>query len=508
MSETRTDALISGAGPNGLLLAAELALAGVRPIVLETGPGPGTQPKANGIVGQVPRLLDLRGLYPGVPQPLPFYIFSGLPMDFGNLADNPMYAWPIPQPELTALLAEHARKLGADIRWQHTLTEFAQDAEEVTATVSGPYGQQRFTARYLVGADGGKSLVRKRSGIDFPGFTAPDRVSRVAHAEVPGLVRTESGYLLPGYGPLAWGHNWTERGMVIIAELQPGRTMVGTVEDGQGPLDEDAPLTLDEMSESLRRVVGVDVPLAEPSWPGPHQRRRSVGQNTRTAERYRDGRVFLVGDAAHVHSAMGGPGLNLGMQDVMNLAWKLAARVRGDVSDEILDTYDSERRPLAERVMLSSTAQSALMAPNPEVGGLRQLFGELLRIPAVVDHLAHLMSGADVRYDTGCDHPLAGLLVPDFTVTTPDGPDRIATLLRSGRPLLLTRDPHLADEIIGWSDRVDTRTAAEAPAAALLIRPDGYIAWATDDSSTAGLPEALTRWFGPARSLSAPRPGV
>ncbi|MFI5775636.1 FAD-dependent monooxygenase [Nocardia sp. NPDC051570] len=505
MSDIRTDVLISGAGPNGLLLATELALAGVRPIVLETGPGPGTAPKANGMVGQIPRVLDMRGLYPGKPEPMPFWIFSGLRLEFDSLADRSVYAWMISQPELTARLAERARELDIEVRWQHALTDFTQREDDVLVTVNGPDGEYRIAAAYLIGADGGKSLVRKRSGIGFPGFTAADRISRMGHVEIPGLVGIPGvGYELPGYGRVDWGHHWTERGMFILAEFQPGRLLIATGESGTDAVDEDAPMTLDELSASVNRVLGIDLPIRPPAWAGPHLLRRWVGLNTRTADRYRDRRVLLIGDAAHVHSAMGGPGLNLGMQDAMNLGWKLAARIQGRAPADLLDTYESERRPLAERVMMSSMAQSALMARGPEVGALRQLFGELLHIPPVVDHISQLLSGADVAYATDCDHPLAGRLVPDFTVDTAEGPRRIAELLRTARPLLLDPHGHLTDTVTGWSDRVDhiTAPAPDAPAAALLLRPDGYIAWATTDPTPTGLREALTRWFGPARTLA------
>ncbi|MBF6331360.1 FAD-dependent monooxygenase [Nocardia transvalensis] len=505
MSETRTDVVISGAGPNGLLLAIELTLAGARPVVLEASPAPSTTPKANGMVGQIVRSLDMRGLYPGEPpRPLPAYIFSGLHMDFTVLAHNPMYAWLIPQPELTRLLAARAQELGIEVRWGHALTDFAQDADAVTATVTGPTGDYRLAARFLVGADGGKSLVRKRSGIGFPGFTAADRISRIGAAEVPDLVRTDDGgYELPGYGRISWGHNWTGRGMFVLAEFQPGRPHVATMEYGVDAIDDSVEMTWDELCDSVTRVLGVELALRRPTWPGPHRMLRYVGQNTRVADRYRDGRVLLVGDAAHVHSAIGGPGLNLGMQDALNLGWKLAAHVQGWAPPNLLDTYESERRPAAERVMMHSMAQSALMAPGPEVGALRQVFGELLHLPAAVDHVAHLLAGADIRYDTGCDHPLAGHLVPDFTIHTPDGPTRIAELLRPARPLLLDLTGHLTTPAPAWSDRVDTMIAPtpDAPAAALLIRPDGYVAWATTEPTTEGLLEALTRWFGSAHAL-------
>ncbi len=209
--------------------------------------------------------------------------------------------------------------------------------------------------------------------------------------------------------------------------------MVGTIEFDQHA-DDSEPMTLDELRDSARRVLGVDLPVEPPAGDGPHALRRIAGQNTRQADRYRAGNIFLLGDSAHVHSAMGGPGLNLGLQDAMNLGWKLAAAVNGWAPADLLDTYHSERYPVGERVMMHSMSQTALFGPGPEIAALRELFKELLQQPSVAEHMAHLLAGSDVRYDVGDDHPLAGRLAPDLTLG--DG-RRVSELLHQGRPVLL-----------------------------------------------------------------------
>ncbi|WP_067666449.1 FAD-dependent monooxygenase [Nocardia miyunensis] len=519
MSETATDVIVSGAGPNGLMLACELALAGIRPIVLDPLAGPSPEPKANGLIGQVVRMMDIRGLFsPNEfeifdpsraehPEPLPHYMFSGMTLELGALPNNPMYGWSIPQPRLIELLAARAGELGVRIRWGNQLNDFHTDGDRVVATVTGPEGPYQITSRYLVGADGGKSLVRKRLGIAFQGTSSDDRITRFAHAHVPEELRTADGGIeIPGAGRFAFGHNRVERGMFVYAELIPGRPMIGVTEHGCAPVADDEPVTFDEVHRAVERVLGVPVPIEPPTGPGPHALRRTVGQNTLLAEHYRQGRVLLLGDSAHVHSAMGGPGLNLGLQDAFNLGWKLGSVVRGDAPEDLLNTYESERHPVAERVMMHSLSQTALIAPGPEVTALRELFGELMQLPEVANHLANLLAGSDVRYAIGDDHPLSGRLVPDLTVTTENGPVRVAELLRTARPILLDLSGGAAAHAREWAERVDivTATADHAPAAALLIRPDGYVAWAATGSEidADGLRDALTRWFGPARALA------
>jgi 2-polyprenyl-6-methoxyphenol hydroxylase-like FAD-dependent oxidoreductase len=507
MSELHAHVVIAGAGPNGLMLACELALAGVRPVVLDRLPGPSDEPKANGLVGQVIRQLDMRGLYhafggdDGPPQPTYGWAFAGMPLNFQRVEDNPMYALLIAQPRLVRLLEKRARDLGVEIRWGHRLTAIDMSADAVTLTVDSGGHSYRLEADYLVGADGGRSTVRKSVGIGFPGHTSPV-VSRLAHVRLPDeLLVAGRGYEIPGHGLIPFGPNRFDNGTLILFPLEPHRPLLGTIEYGWMPGSAQGEMTLDELRDSVRRLIGVDVPIETPTSPGVHALRRLDGTNSRQADTYRVGRVLLLGDAAHVHSPMGGPGLNLGMQDAVNLGWKLAAVVNGRAPDGLLDTYESERYPVGERVMLHSQAQLALAAPGPEVTALRGLFGELADMPAVAGHLARMLAGSDVRYDVGDGHPLSGLMVPDLVF---DDGARVADLLHEARPLLLD----LADGAAGsaadaWTGCVDVvaATMSDRPAAAMLIRPDGYVAWAADEfgaDDADRLRGALTRWFGSA----------
>jgi hypothetical protein len=268
-------------------------------------------------------------------------------------------------------------------------------------------------------------------------------------------------------------------------------------------VDEERPLSLPELRAGIERVLGVDVPLRLANPESPVDFRRFVGINSRIASRYRSGRVLLVGDAAHVHSALGGPGLNLGLQDAVNLGWKLAGVLARRVGPELLDTYETERRPAAERVLMHSRAQLALIRPGPEVTAVRELFGELLDDPANVRRLSDLVSGADVRLPTDPHaHPLVGHWVPDITIETPTGAARVAELGRDGRPLLLdlTGNSALATAYRN-ADGITVaagRGSENVSATALLVRPDGYVAWASSsevpDAQT--LDQTMLYWFG------------
>jgi 2-polyprenyl-6-methoxyphenol hydroxylase-like FAD-dependent oxidoreductase len=504
------DVVISGAGPNGLMLACELRLAGVRPVVLERLPERGTEQRANGLVGQVVRMLDRRGLYEtlsgdaGPPRPIPGFVFGALPLELDALDDNPLYTLAVPQQRIEQVLEERAVELGVEIRRGHELTGLSQDTEAVAVEVSGPDGPYRLTARYLAGADGGHSPTRKLAGIAFPGVTKDDTVSRQAHVSVPAeLVDPATGGLnVPGYGVVPpFMHHRTEHGLFVWAPFPSRPTLVSTGE--RASVEDTAPMTFEELTASIRRVLGVDLPLTAPEGAGPHLLRRVVGGNTRIAARFRSGRVLLVGDAAHVQSAMGGPGLNLGLQDAINLGWKLAATVRGTAPAGLLDTYESERRPASERVVMHTQAQSALVAPGAEVTQLRALFTELLRDRATVQRVADLMSGADIRYDV--EFPSAGYWAPDLVLHTDEGPVRLAELTRDAHPLLLDLTPNgaLAERV---RSRVPVVTArADSPTTAMLLRPDCYVAWSSTDPDPDpdALDAAIARWFGSARLTPA-----
>lgn len=506
------DVIIAGAGPNGLLMATELALAGVKPLVLERRESVDVSPKANGLVGQVNQALDYRGIYERFaettrpPSSFPEYPFAAMTLDLAGIDRNPLYVLPIQQRRMEELLAERAGELDVEIRRGHEVTHLVQQGESVTVRVAAAGGEYELSARFLVAADGGRSAIRKQLGIGFPGITDTSFVGRAGMVgiDAPTADQVTGELEVPGLGTLRpMTFTRTEGGLFAYAMFVPGQFRVTFLEWTSAEVpSESVPVTYEELRAAARRVLGADLPMHEPPDGVPSMLGRSTdGINSRQAERYRSGRVFLVGDAAHVHSAMGGPGLNLGLQDVLNLGWKLAATILGWAPEGLLDTYDTERRPVGERVLMHTRAQLALVAPGPNVTALRELFGELLRDKANVQHIADLMSGADVRYSPG-DHDLTGRFLPDRALHVDGGLTRLAHLLRAARPILLLLDdrPDLATLATGWSDRVDVVHAQAVdhtpPAEAVLLRPDGYVAWA--GSAASGLEQALATWFGAA----------
>jgi 2-polyprenyl-6-methoxyphenol hydroxylase-like FAD-dependent oxidoreductase len=514
------DVVIAGAGPNGLMVACELGLSGIRSIVLDPLPGPNPEPRANGVTGQGVRILDHRGFYSVLagtddpPQPSPWAMFAALTLDLARTADTQNYMVAVQQPRLVQVLAERAGEYGVDIRWGHRLTGFDQRADGVTVHVAGPDGDYQLAAKYLVGADGGTSQTRKLAGIDFPGMTSHDAVARMAFGVVPpdDWVDPVTGALdVPGWGRVPPTPFYRAEHGVFACRRLGGRAMLITLEmdssareDGPDDRDDETPVSLPEIEASVKRVLGADVPLRPISPDAPLDLRRFYGINSRIASRYKLGRVILVGDAAHVHSPLGGPGLNLGLQDAVNLGWKLAAVIAGGAKPALLDTYEVERRPAAERVIMHSRAQLALIRPGTEVTALRELFSELLTNPETVHRLSDLVSGNENRYPVGDDaHPLAGRWVPDFAIVSADGTRRVAELARDGRPLLidLTDGGVVAAAFASVADRITIaagRSDGDVCATALLVRPDGYAAWASSAPRPRvdELRRALAQWFG------------
>jgi 2-polyprenyl-6-methoxyphenol hydroxylase-like FAD-dependent oxidoreductase len=508
MPDIDTDVIVVGAAPTGLMLAGELRLAGVRTVVLERLPEPWAVPKAGGLGGQILELLRYRGLLErfetasGKPRPAPRFPFGGLPVDLTELADSPMEALLLPQPQMEALLEELARDAGADVRRGHEVVGLNQNGAAVTADVRGPDEPYQITARHLVGCDGARSRVRDMAGIAFPGITYPD-VHRLGTFTMPDSVTLldDGDYEVPGLGRVRAGYTQTERGVFAISSYTPHDLGVYTAEDEPGTHDDETPMSVGEFADSIRRVLGAELPLGEPS------RLTRFTYSARQVERYRNGRVLLAGDAAHQFPS-GGVAVNAGMLDAVNLAWKLAAEVHGWAPDGLLDTYHDERHLVGTRTLLHTQAQVALRRGlDSAADALREVFAELLVDEQARRRIGAYIAGTDIRYPVPGAHPhaVAGTFVPDLALRTREGATSVAPLMHTARPVLLDladRD-EIRDVASGWRHRVDIRTATtdDRPADALLIRPDARIAWAAAvdepvDVSAPALREALLYWFG------------
>jgi 2-polyprenyl-6-methoxyphenol hydroxylase-like FAD-dependent oxidoreductase len=505
---TDTDVIVVGGAPTGLMLAGELRLAGVPTLVLERLPQPRAIPKAGGIGGRILDLLRYRGVLArfeaasGRPRPAPRFPFGGLHVDLTQLVDNPMEALLLPQPQLECLLQDLAGERGADIRRGHELLGLSQDDAGGTADVRGPAGPYRVTARYLVGCDGVSSRVRELTGIPFPGTTYPE-VNRLGSFTMPdSMTLLDSGdYEVPGLGRLRAGYTQTARGVFAISSYTPKDLGVYTNEDEAKTYDDDEPMTVAEFEDSIRRVLGASIPLGEPT------RLTRFTFHARQVERYRDGRVLLAGDAAHLFPS-GGVAVNAGMLDAVNLAWKLAAEVGGWAPAGLLDTYHDERHFAGARTLLHTKAQVALRRGlDADADALREVVAELLTDEQAQHRIGAMIAGSDIRYPVPGDHPhaLAGAFAPDLTLRTDQGTTSVADLMPAARPVFLDLADRqdLRDVAQVWRDRVDIHTAAtdDRPADSLLIRPDAHIAWAAtahESADTAGpaLRDALHRWFG------------
>nr|WP_062332512.1 FAD-dependent monooxygenase [Herbidospora sakaeratensis] len=509
MTKHEADVIIVGAGPTGLMLAAELRLAGVRPLVLERRPRPRDTPKAGGLGGRILDLLRHRGLLERLqaactgPTPAPRFPFGGVHLDFTRMADPPMHALPLPQHVLERLLGERAGELGADLRRGHEVTGVNQDGDAVTVDVRGPDGPYRVSARYLVGCDGARSRVRDRAGIPFPGTDYPE-VNRLAQVTLPDAVTVlgDGDLDVPGFGVVRAGFTRTDRGLLGVGS-SPGARSVSlyTVEDETTEYDDDVPMTLTELQDSVHRVLGAHLPLAGAT------RLSRFTFRARQAERYREGRILLAGDAAHLFPATG-VALNAGLLDAVNLAWKLAADLHGTAPAGLLDTYHTERHLAGARTLLHTRAQVALRRGHDAAAeALREVFTELLADEQPLRRMGALVGGADIRYPMpgAGHHPLAGAFAPDLTLHTGQGVTGVAELMHPARPVLLdlADRPELRQTSRNWQHQVDVHTAKtdDRPADALLIRPDGHVAWAAGideaaDSATPSLREALSAWFG------------
>jgi 2-polyprenyl-6-methoxyphenol hydroxylase-like FAD-dependent oxidoreductase len=503
------DVIIVGAGPTGLLLACELGRVGVRPLVLERQPQIRDIPKAGGLGGQILEMLRYRGelerfvaASDAAGPAAGAFPWGGMHVDLPRLADPPRKALPLPQPMLERVLDERARELGAEIRRGLQIVGLSQDDESVTADVHGADGVDRVTAQYLVGCDGSRSAVRDLAGVPFPGMTYPE-VQRLASFTVPDSVTMhENGDIdVVGLGRIPFGFTRTEHGEFALGSNKPGVMGVFTSEEESTDYDDDAPMTATEVRDSIRRVLGVDLPLGEPT------RLTRFTFHAREVERYRDGRILLAGDAAHLFPSPGAA-LNVALLDTVNLAWKLAADIQGWAPAGLLDTYDDERHHAASRTMLHTQAQVAIRrGHDPAAAALRELFQELLVDDQPLRRLGGLMAGSDVRYPfPGHErHALIGTFAPDLPLRNEQGATSVAELMHTARPVLLDLADRadLREVAQQWEHRIDIHTAeADArPADALLIRPDAHIAWATTldepgDTAVPALRDALSRWFG------------
>ena len=479
--------VIAGGGPTGLMLAGELALAGVDVVIVERRANQDLEgSRGGGLHTRTLEVLDQRGIaerFIAQGRSHPVVHVHPMALDIGDAPTRHPYTLGLWQNHIERTLAEWVRELGVPTLREREVSGFVQDDDGVDVLLADGASLR---AEYLVGCDGGRSAIRKAAGIAFPGWDATKSwlIAEVRTAEEP-----------------QWGFREDAHGMHGIGKS--GTEGVARTVLTEREVHADGEPTLRDISEALVGVYGTDFGIHSPVWIS------RFTDMTRQAATYRDRRVLLAGDAAHVHPPVGGQGLNLGVQDAVNLGWKLARVVKRTAPDRLLDTYHVERHAVGARVLRNTMAQVALSRADDRTKALSAVMVELLAADDARRRFAAEMSGLAIRYDFGEGHPLLGRRMPDLDLVTAGGPLRVFTLLHEARPLLLNFGERGDIDIGGWADRVwrvDARCegpwelpvlGAVAPPTAVLVRPDGYVAWVGQGAQD-GLADALAQWFGPA----------
>lgn len=490
------DVVVVGAGPTGMMLSAELALADVDVAVVERRPDHVlADSRAGGVHARTIEVFDQRGVadrFLAEGQAVQAAMFGGTVLDMSDFPTRHPYSLGLWQKHIERIMAGWISELGVRVLHARQVSDVVQDDDGVNV---GLTNGESLRAGYLVGCDGGRSLVRKAVGIDFPGWdaTRSNIIAEVKLTEEP---------------PRGMRHD--ARGVHALHRMEDGTTFRVVVTEQQvGPAGE---ATLRELSDSLVAVYGTDFGAHDPTWIS------RFTDATRQAAAYRSGRVLLAGDAAHVHYPAGGQGLSLGVQDAVNLGWKLAQVVKGISPEGLLDTYHAERHPVAARALKHTMAQGMLQRRDARMEALADVVSRLAGMDEPRKWLAGLVSGLDIRYDLGEGHPLLGRRMPDLDLDTPGGPRRTFELLHRARPVLIDLGDPATLDVSPWDDRVQAVAATcggpwELPvlgtvdaAAAVLVRPDGYVAW-VGNGTDKGLTDALTTWFGPATHPQRMSPG-